>query len=302
MIIIVLAVLGCTSLQSIHEQPLCKGPMPLIDEDVLWVSSIPLGATVFIFEKHKGERFPLNPDDNSSKKPETPQMQMQTRGVEKGAFEHKAGPFSRKPVGITPLAVQVPPGTYCVGIQLDVSSENVAWQFFTKGTAEDKETAELLLANVELYANLGENNVGLGYEWTQYQGDGNLELWALVGDGGLFKKVGKTYEVEKKLGEAATIIALFQLKDEDPAKIYETLPEGYRFKKRLLLTPKGLEIMGVPRTMSKQTFKRLMHGGKVLLCNLEASFMCELTPLGPSPGGGEKGGFRMTKVGEFSGK
>jgi hypothetical protein len=42
-----------------------------------------------------------------------------------------------------------------------------------------------------------------------------LEFWALYSKG-LLKKVGKTYEVEKKPQETAAVIALFQRKNEDP--------------------------------------------------------------------------------------
>ena len=299
---LVLAVPGCTSLQSVHSESLHEEPMPHISEDVLWVSSIPLGADVFVFEKKQKERFPPDPNNDLDKYPEKGLVQMHT--LENTALQHTTGPFSRKPVGKTPVTIKVPAGMYCVGVQLDVASENIPFQYF--GEAEDSEEyAEAFkwfsgTQELEIYANLGPLNVGLGEfgHLSPYLYDDNLEFWALYSKG-LLKKVGKTYEVEKKQGETAAVIALFQRKNEDPDKIYNALPEEYRFNKRINLIPDIIEIWGVPKNMSKPLYRRVLRGGKAMVYDSQSDcILIELTPLGPAASGkGERAAYTTRIIG-----
>lgn len=269
---------GCV--HSFQAQELFPEPMPAFDEDVLWVSSVPLGAKVVVFEKEKGQIFPLNPDKASDNKPF---MSMSNRNDPE--IKHKIGAFAREIVGTTPLKLELPPGTYCVGVQLDVASENIHFSYFDESN-KSEELSELTKAYTdadifEIYENLGTSDVGYDIfdNPTSYLQDGNLEMWGLYNKGHL-KQIGKTYEIEKKEGEPVTVIALFQRHNEDPDKVYNMLPPEYQFNKREALMPGLLEVWGVPKKESKRFHKRLHHGGKAMLCDPEGDhIMVELTSI-----------------------
>jgi len=280
-----------------QDKPLHKESMPHISEDILWISSIPLGADVFVFEKKPKERFPLNPDDDLNKDPEKSMMQMHSE--ENSALQHTVGPFSRESVGKTPLKIKVPAGTYCIGVQLDVASENIPFQFFGENAEDDTTKLFSDAQRLEIYANLGPWNVGLGEFGTlsPYLYDRNLEFWGLYSKGYL-KKVGKTYEVEKKGGEASTVIALFQRKDKDPDEIYNTLPKEYRFNERSFLK-EMLEIYGAPKGRTKKLYQQVLRGGKAIVYDSQSDYiLVELLPLGPAESGkGKRSEYTTTVMG-----
>jgi hypothetical protein len=274
-----------------------KDFMPFIEDDVLWVQSIPPGANVYILKKQKGQRFPLEQDSNN------PPMQMKTSSGSEELSQHTTGPFSGKSAGTTPLEIKVSPGIYCIGIQLDVSSENIPWKFGffpDSNNTKEVEAMEWLTKpkSAEIYV-AGDANVGLNDLWDKYLTDGNLEMWGLANNG-FFKKVGKTYEVEKKKGKTATVIALFQRKDQDTAKIYESFKENYKSDSRGVEPQLFESLAGVSNDKAGELTKRLLRGGKVLITEGDASLLCELTPIEREPNGASRqGGLRFIKVGEF---
>ena len=265
---------GCTSLR-LTEPTLTEGPMPLLDEDVLWVSSVPLGASVVVFEKDKGDTG--KPDSG-----------VWMSGTYEVLEQHRSGPFARVAAGATPLTLQLPPGAYRVGVQIDLADEMPSWDFCNTATLFGT------MKSAEIYSHLDSGSIGdegLGFTLA----DNNLQEWVLC-DSDTVRKIGKIYEVEKKKGETATVIAVFQRKDENPDRIYETLPDGYRFRDRFM-SPEGLEIFGIPKSESKAMFRRLMRGGKVLYSDGDFHFKCELNPLGRRPEGGIAGGFTISWTG-----
>ena len=244
---------GCTSL-GLTDPTLTEGPMPLLNEDVLWVSSVPLGASVVVFEKDKGDTG--KPDSGG-----------RLSGTSEVLEQHRSGPFARVAAGATPLTLQLPPGTYRVGVQIDLADEMPRWEFCNIATLFGT------MKSAEIYSPLDSGSIGEdGLSFTL--ADKNLQEWVLC-DSDTVRKIGKLYEVEKKEGETATVIAVFQRKDEDPDRIYETLPDDYRFRGRVI-SPEGLEIFGVPKSESKAMFRRLMRGGKVLYSDGDFHFKCEL--------------------------
>ena len=284
-VLLCLILFGCVRFKR-PDPSLTEGPMPLIDEDVLWVSSVPLGANVVVFQKVKDEFFPLVPADRQDEKPRI--VGLQSRTSSEPLEQHTTGPLARALAGKTPLAVQIPPGTYCVGVQLDISSEeNLAWELcqFMTGLGASK--------SAEIYSDIARGKIGHGGIGL-FLNDGNLEEWLLC-DGTGVKKAGRTYEIEKKEGETATVIALFQKKDENPDRAYQTLPEEYRFRNRFL-SPGSFEAFEIPKNETEGMFERLMHGGKVLYLDEKLRFMCELTPLGERPDGRSAGGFNMSWI------
>jgi len=256
--------------------------MPLLEDDVLWVSSVPLGADVVIFQKEKDQQFPLR--EKKDDEPVRPGIQM--AGHSERITQHAAGPFTRTPAGKTPLTIKVPPGIYCVAVQLDVSAEKPEFEFcqILAGTGTKQ--------SGEVYGNLGSIRKIGGHGMGLHYNDGNLEEWALCDGEGLLK-VGKTYEIEKKAGESASVIALFQRVDEDPAAIYSSVPEDYRFKERFL-GPGAFEAFGFPPDESEQAFQRVMRGGKVLVKDGEFGLICELLPFSAD---GKKGGISFSMSG-----
>ncbi len=270
-LLLCLVLSGCVRFEW-PDSTLTEDPMPLIDEGVLWISSVPLGARVVVFEKE-------------ADKPDGPKAGMQYMyGKSELLDQHTSGPFARASAGKTPLAVKVPPGKYCIGVQINVKPDELQWGFCQTATFSG------MMQSAEIYSSVGAGRIGhegIGL----YLNDGNLEEWVLCDENGV-TKAGKTYEVEKKEGETATVIALFQRKEVDPDRMYETLPDDYRFRNRLFMSPEGLEIFGIPKSESKLTYRMLMRGGKVLYSDGDFHFMCELIPLGQS-----SGGFKISSMG-----
>lgn len=261
-----------------------EGSMPLLEEDVLWVSSVPLGASVVIFPKEKGQLFPLDADNGHdiTKK----MVALQSKSNSEALDQHTTGPFSRPPAGKTPLAVKMPPGIYWVGIQLDIPAEErlADWLCQFMGGLGTSKSAEIYSDTPR--GRIGSSSVGI------FVDDGNQEEWYLCDCNGI-RKAGRTYEIEKKEGETATVIALFQKQDEDPDKAYEMLPEDYNFRDRFL-SPGTMEAFHIPKDESKLVFERLMRGGKAIYLDENIRFKCELTPLGKTPDGKHPVGFTMS--------
>jgi hypothetical protein len=169
------------------------------------------------------------------------------------------------------VAVRLEPGIYCVAVLLDVSAQAIPCG----------------MIGLTSYANLGERAYGTGggttTPMTPFLSDGNQEIWQFCSDEKV-TRVGKTYEVEKKAGEPATILSLFQRDGEEPARLYGSLPESYGFQKcemGQMQSPASLEMWGVPPEKSREVLPRLLRGGKVLLWDEDGSyFMFELTPTG----------------------
>lgn len=262
-----------------------EGAMPLMEEDVLWISSVPLGASVVVFQKEEGQLFALEEDNGHNVTKKT--FALQSIGSPVALDQHTAGPFSRSLAGKTPLSVKVPPGIYCVGVQLDISGEEifrkVLCQFLGRlGTSKSTE-----IYSDRARGKMGNSSVGF------FLNDGNQEEWYLC-DGDGVVKAGRTYEIEKKEGETATVIALFQKQDDDPDKVYETLPEDYTFRDRYFLSPGMIEAFEIPQNESERVYERMMRGGKAVYLDQNLRFKGELKPLGRTPDGKQSGGFTMS--------
>lgn len=237
-----------------------KARMPLPTEDVLWVSSIPSGAKVFVFAKKKGQVFP---PENTDGKPS-----VASTWTDQPTKGDQQGPWVRESLGVTPLAIHVPAGIYCVAVLLDVAIEKVPCGL----TASSG------------YLNLGRYNIGFGegdisMTFSSYLNDGNQELWQFCVDG-VAQRIGKTYEVEKTEGQAATVIALFQHVDQDLSKLYKPFPNASGAT-NYMATPDSLILDGLPADQAPVVSDRLQRGGKVLQLDADGSYlMVELTPAG----------------------
>jgi hypothetical protein len=297
--------IGCDRSPPFREliQELPPEAMPAFEEDVLWISSVPLGAEVIVFEKEKGQIFPPQPDNDAQSKAF---MFMTTHsGTE---IKHKTGPFIHEVAGVTPLKLTISPGVYCVAVQLDVSSENIEFSFYGEEdqSSESPELDKIYTDSdiLELYTSFGRSEVGFDkfYNPSSYLQDGNMELWALYAKGHL-KKISKIYEIEKEDGKPSTLIALFQHKDEKPDKIFNELPLAYKFNERSMLTPDLLEIWGIPKKESQQFHERLHRGGKALICDSRNDYMMvELKPVEIDISKNSKsGGYTMSMAGKYLG-
>lgn len=269
--------LGCD--RSPSSETLPPEPMPAFNEDVLWISSVPLGAKVIIFQKEKSHPFSPNKEDVSVNEP----CLLYLPGGD-SEIDHKTGPFAHEIAGVTPLKIKVSPGAYGVIVQLDVSSENIQSGFMNarEKTEEGRTVTNMFTENrLEVYEYFAGKAVGFDNfgNPTSYLQDGNIEMWGFYHKG-LLKEVAKSYEIEKEDGKPATLIALFQRCNEDPGKIYNMLPPEYQFNKRHTLMPEILEMWGISKAESAQYYQQLLHGGKVLRCDSSPNhLMLELKPV-----------------------
>lgn len=253
------------------DEPEC-GVMPLKGDDVLWISSIPLGADVFLI-KDDDLQMPADPNTTKEGLSITPQL------VE--TLQHETGPFSQASVGRTPLVLNVPDGNYTVGVQLNVSGHNIVWrcaaQTKKKDSSETDSLVEDLFKNMEIQDSYPEGGMGVPESYTGCLSDGNQELWVIITDG-LVRKIGKTYTVKKKSGETATVIALFQHQNEDSKHLYEALPTDYKFRWRRDVIPSS-HAFGVPWSKCMKFREMLMRGGKAIYLGKKRRVMFELVPL-----------------------
>jgi len=266
------------------------GAMPLQGESVLWISSIPLGADVYLIKDDDLQRPGARPIDPNATEEKGPSMSM--HNIERTTVQHETGPFSQPSLGKTPLAIEVPDGNYIIGVQLDVKDNNVPWELAVIGEKSGIPGMAESWKNMEVRDSLPAGEIGLSESGTSYLNDGNQELWAIITNG-FVRKVGKTYSVQKKTGETATVIALFQRQGEDPQELYETLPADYKFRSRMLY-PSFWEVAGVPKSDCKKFHERLTRGGKAVYLGKKKYVLCEFTPLDHAiPSERRAGGFTM---------
>jgi hypothetical protein len=260
--------------------------MPLQGENVLWVSSIPLGANVYLIKNDASLKSDVKPNDQNATG--NYPLSMWAKPIESNAVQHESGPFSQPTVGKTPLAIEVPDGNYIIGVQLDVKDNNIPFLW-------DLTTISEWWKNMEIRNSLDAGEIGFHQNGTGYLNDGNQELWAIITNG-FVRKFGKTYSVQKKAGETATIIALFQRQNEDPQELYEMLPTDYKFQSRMLF-PSFWEVAGVPKAECKKFHERLMRGGKAVYLGNKKYVLVELTPLDHAvPSKQQTGGFTMRLI------
>ena len=188
-------------------------PMPEPDEDVLWISSVPLGADVYA-------------------KP----------------FDCKAALVWRDYVriGRTPFVRELGPGTYAIKVHVP------------------DELAQTLRPATKL----GEDAIAFERDgWGEVTFRKNENVVASV-----------TYTVEKNEGKAATLIALFQLKDQMLDEVIETFPEGDSFRVDEQAVTKALGHQQVPRADIARILSALRRGGKIIWHGETTSLLIELTP------------------------
>jgi hypothetical protein len=285
---------GCAGKPFITNDKSESGAMPLQGENVLWISSIPLGADVYLIKDDDLQRSDAKSTEPNTTGKKGPSMSM--HNIESTTVQHETGPFSQPSLGKTPLAIEVPDGNYIIGVQLDVKDQNIAWKFAAIAEETGASGAESTLIdmwkNMEVRDSLPAGEIGLSESGTGYLNEGNQELWAIITEG-LVRKVGKTYSVQKKTGETATVIALFQRQDEDPQKLYEMLPADYKFRSRML-HPSIWKVAGVPNSECTKFHERLMRGGKAVYLGKKKYVLCEFTPLDQAvPSERRTGGFTM---------
>ena len=269
--------------------------MPLQEENVLWISSIPLGADVYLIKDDDLQRPDAKPTDPNATDKKGRYMSM--HNIESTTVQHETGPFSQPLVGKTPLAIEVPDGNYIIGVQLDVKDQNIAWKFAAIAEETGASGAESTLIdmwkNMEVHDSLPAGEIGHSKNGTGYLNDGNQELWAIITDG-LIRKIGKTYTVKKEAGKAATVIALFQRKNKCAQDLYKTMPDDYKFRSRAL-APSLWEVVGVPKADCKKFHERLIRGGKAVYLGKKKYVLCEFTPLDHAvPSERRTGGFIMS--------
>jgi hypothetical protein len=286
-------IVGCTEKSFITNDEPESGVMPLQNENVLWISSIPLGADVYLIKDDELQRHGSRSADPHATDKEGPSMSMHS--IKSTSVQHETGPFSQQSLGKTPLAIEVPDGNYIVGVQLDVKDDNVPWEFALMGEETGVLGAAESWKNMEIRDSLHEGAIGPSSNGTGYLNDGNQELWAII-TRGLVRKIGKTYMVQKKAAQTATVIAIFQRKGEDPQELYETLPADYKFRSRML-GPSIWEVAGVPKANCKKFHERMMLGGKAIYLGKKKYVMCEFTPLDHAvPSKRRTGGFTMRLI------
>jgi len=299
-LVLIVTLTACTQQDTIARDKPESGAMPLQNEDVLWVSSVPLGADVFVISDI--ESYKSNNKSNDPNAPSHDAPYMSTHTIESTAIQHEKGIFSQPAVGKTPMALNVPDGNLIIGVQLNVNDQNIAWELFNQANkaelSEDEFFAEMW-TNVEIYDGLPNGEIGHSGNGTKYLNDGNQELWAIITDG-IIRKIGKTYKVKKEPGKAATVIALFQREDDDPEELYKTLPEDYKLRTRTMLSAPIWEVTGVPKANCKNFHKRMIRGGKAIYIGTKKQVMCEFVPLDHAvPNKRTTGGFTMRMVGGF---
>ena len=190
-------------------------PMPEPDEDVLWVSSIPAGAEVWI------------------------------RAV-RGPSARQWRDYRR--LGETPLTSRIPPGTWAVRVMVPAE------------IADGLKPAPQLDEHTNPFEHDGWEEIG-------FRRDAHVVA-------------SVTYNVVKRQGRAASVNALFQLKDQPLDEVVETFPSGRNFHYNVPGVMDRLRERGIPRAEVFLMLQALARGGKIVWHGEEESLMAEVTPGG----------------------
>ena len=192
-------------------------PLPGQNDDVFWVSSVPLGAEVWA---------------------------TMTEGKEKPVW----GAPHR--LGVTPLSERIPPGKYRVKVVIPAR------------------LAATLRSSTKLASDLTVN---------PFEFDGcKREDGVQFDSNNLVQSV--TYEVNKQPNEAATLIALFQKKDQTLADVIQGYPAGTSFR----FSDKKMEGQLLSRKIPKPEIPALLdalhRGGKIVWHGADQTLIIELVP------------------------